>query len=214
MNFKFEPFDKEHFASHLTQHEGTLKWNAHGQSHSLVIRTDYARNVDITKLDKTLFEKLTPAQFGTDKDKEIALSTEYSVTIVQKGYVNNFPITVLPATYAVFSCILDSTNDSCTVFVPNEACHYQCCVASQVNVTIRPAQIKKLLKAPVRYYVITVPDIPKYTDGSLYYTFPGLNRQFPITKSMLGKPFYVLNCGTQKPIIASNKGNSYQIVYS
>lgn len=214
MNIRLVDFDDKHYASNVVQSDMMLKWNALGNTHNLIIRSEYGSNIQFSEKEKVEIEKFSNDQILSGK--EIRFSDKYFFTFTQKGYVNNHSISICPATYAVFCCEYDQNSDTCTLFVPNEACLYQCNVVSQIDVHIEREVVKRRIfsfsKTPDKQiYTVHIPTIPGYTDGNLCYTFDGCKYKYPITKAMLGHAFSVPAFNGKSPQIDTTAGNGYRI---
>ena len=212
MKFRYVDFDNLHYAANLVQTEMFLKWNAKGNTHCLVMRGPYGDNLKMGKEEMAALEKLS-----TDKllsGTEHQLTEGRFITFTPKGYVNNHRVIVAPATYAVFCCVYDAASDDCKLYLPNDACLYQCNVSAVINVSITMQLVKtkwRVKKQERQRYAVVIPSIPGYTDGSLCYSFEGCNYQYPVTKEMLGKPFLVPSFLDKPPVIQAASGNGYQI---
>jgi len=222
MKFTLLEFDNEHYASDLVQADELLKWDIKGNTHYLIIRGDFGSNIVFTKNDKADIEKI-----GKEKilsGKEICYADNRFFVFMQKQeYAKSYNITVSPARYAVFCCEYNTRTDVCKLYVPNEACQYQCDVYSNVVVNINHEEIKKGFldsilnlfkrKPPERdYHIVKIQNIPGYSDGSLQYKFDGCKYEYPITKAMLDKPVYIPSFNLKPPRIESALGNGYKII--
>lgn len=215
MRFHYETFDNLHYASNIVQSEMVLKWNTKGNTHCLIMRGSYGSNIKIGKEEMAAIEKLSTNELlsGT----ELRLTDERFITFTPKGYVNNHSITVAPATYAVFCCEYDAESDVCKLYIPNDACLYQCNVSAAISVSVTTMPVRKhwfSKKQEDPRFTVVIPTIPGYTDGSLYYSFKDCKYQYPVTRAMLGKPFSVLSYNGERPTIQTANWNGYQIVYS
>ena len=212
MRIELVEFDNTHYASNIVQNDTVLKWDALGNTHHLIVRGNFGSNIEFTANDKAGIEKHSSDQILSGK--EIRYADNRLFIFLKKGYVNNYIFTVSPAKYAVFCCEYNSNDDVCKLYVPNEACLYQCDVSSNVDVKIEKEPVKKGLfakKVDKEYYVMHIPNIPGYADGGLHYSFEGCKYQYPITKAMLGKPLYIPAFGSRPPKIESSFGNGYKI---
>ena len=217
MKFVLVDFDISHYASNILQVDTLLKWDILGNTHHLIVRSDYGSNIEFTEEDKAGIEK-----HGNDQilsGKEIRYADNRFFAFLKKGYVNNYQITVSPAKYAVFCCEYVSATDLCILYVPNDACQYQCDVSSSVEVNIKHEEVKRGFlnritgKQPEReYFIVHIPNIPGYSDGGLHYTFDGCKYQYPITKAMLGKPVCIPAFNSKAPRMESAAGNGYKII--
>ena len=212
MKFELLKFDNAHYASNILQADTVLKWDACGHTHHLIVRGEFGANIEFAQEDAAAIEKR-----GSDQvlsGKEVRYADNRFFVFLPKGYVNNYLFTVSPAKYAVFCCEYDPVTDVCKLYVPNEACLYQCDVSSSVEVSLAKEVVKKKLfgKNPeTEYYIMNIPSIPGYTDGSLYYSFDGCKYNYPITKAMLGTTLYIPAYNMQPPTIAGAYGNGYKI---
>ena len=215
MKFCFEHFDNLHYASNIVQSEMVLKWNTKGNTHSLIMRGPYGDSLKMEKGEIAAIERLSTDDLLSGM--ELQLTEDRFITFTPKGYVNNHRVSVAPATYAVFCCVYDATTGICKLYLPNDACLYQCNVSAVINVTIEAQPIKKrwLLKKPENpRFTVEIPSIPGYIDGSLFYRFNNCKYRYPITKAMLGRAFSVASYDGERPIIQAAGGNGYQIVDS
>lgn len=218
MKFELVDFDISHYASNIRQVDALLKWDILGSTHHLIVRGDYGSNIEFTEADQAGIEK-----HGNDQilsGKEIRYADNRFFAFLKKGYVNNYQITVSPAKYAVFCCAYDAAADICQLYVPNDACQYQCDVSSSVEVNIKPEEVKRGFlkritgKQPEReYFIVHIPNIPGYRDGGLHYTFDGCPYHYPITKAMLDKPLGIPAFNSKAPRIESAAGKGYKILY-
>jgi hypothetical protein len=216
MKFELLDFDNEHYASSLLQTDNILKWDILGNTHHLIIRGDFGAHIEFTEDDKPGIEK-----HGNDQilsGKEIRYADNRFFSFLPKGYVNNYIFTVSPARYAIFCCSYDAAADVCKLYVPNEACQYQCDVSLNVEAIIKHVEEKDGLfkrimrKQPDReYFEVYIPNIPGYLDGSLQYTFDGCKFKYPIMKAMLGRPVRIPAFNSRAPRIESTLGNGYKI---
>ena len=212
MIFELVEFDNAHYASNILQTDNLLKWDSLGNTHNLIIRSDFGANIEFTDEDKFAIEK-----HGNDQilsGKEFRCADNRFFAFLPKEYVNNYVFTVSPAKYAVFCCEYNPVTDICTLYIPNEACSYQCDVSANVNVRIEKEPVKKRFfgkKSEREYYIVNIPNIPGYIDGGLHYTFEGCRYHYPITKTMLGKPVYIPAFQSRTPQIKSTYGNGYRI---
>jgi len=217
MKFELLNFDNSHYASNISQSDTLLKWDILGNTHHLIIRGDFGSSIVFTDEDKARIEKYGSNQILSGK--EIRYADNRFFTFLPKGYANNYNIVVSPAKYAVFCCAYDSATDICKLYVPNDACQYQCDVSSSVEVRIKHEKVKRSLiglitgKQQVKdYFIVQIPNIPGYLDGNLHYTFDGCRYHYPITKAMLGKPVYIPSFNEQAPKIEGSSGNGYKII--
>jgi hypothetical protein len=212
MKLQLIEFNDKHYASNILQADNLLKWNSLGSTHHLLVRAEYGAVIRFTEADKTEIEKHNNDRIFSGK--EVRYSDNRFFALIPKGYVNNYQFAVSPAAYAVFCCEYDAETDICKLYVPNDACLYQCNVSSNVEVRIEAEPVKKKLFSytPVKqYYTVMIPSIPGYVDGSLYYTFDGCKYRYPITKPMLGKEFSVPAFETKPPKIYAAVGNGYKL---
>ena len=212
MKFELIDFDNSHYASNILQIDTLLKWDALGNTHHLIIRSDFGAFIEFTADDSAGVEKHGNEQILSGK--EIRYADNKFFAFLPKGYVNNYAFTVSPAKYAVFCCEYDIMTDICKLYVPNEACLYQCDVSSVVEVRIEKEIVKKGLfgkKPDKEYYILNIPNIPGYTDGNLRYTYDGCKFRYPLTKNMFGKPVYIPAFNSRPPKIESSSGNGYRI---
>ncbi|GFH42507.1 hypothetical protein Hs30E_10580 [Lactococcus hodotermopsidis] len=213
MKFQLIDFDEKHYASNIVQVDNLLKWDILGNTHHLVIRAEYGSVIRFAEEEKNEIVKHANEQILSGK--EIRYNDNRFFAVIPKGYVNNYQFTVSPATYAVFCCEYDAETDICKLYVPNDACLYQCNVSSNVEVHIKAEPVKKKLFSHVQekqYYSIHIPNIPGYVDGSLHYTFDGCKYRYPITKVMIGKPFSVPAFNAKPPKIDAAIGNGYKLL--
>lgn len=212
MKCKLVEFDDKHYASNVSQSDMTLKWNALGNTHNLIVRGAYGSNIVFSETERSALERVPNEQLFSGK--EIRYDENRYLTFFPKGYVNNYQITACPAAYAVFCCSYEQETDTCTLFVPNDACLYQCNVASQIEVHISLEPVKKSFfsrKPAKTYYSVSIPMIPGYVDGSLQYRFDGCKYRYPITKAMLGKSVSIPAYEGRPPQIDAAIGNGYKI---
>jgi len=213
MKFQVVDFDDRHYASNILQVDNSLKWDSLGNTHHLLIRSEYGSDIKFTESEKEKIEKHTNKQIFSGK--EVRFDDNRFFVVLPKGYVNNYQFMVSPATYAVFCCEYNAETDVCKLYLPNDACLYQCNVSSNVEVRIEAERVKKKLfsRTPEKqYYIIQIPTIPGYVDGSLHYTFDGCKYNYPITKAMLNKPFFVPSFNSKPPQIDAATGNGYKLL--
>ena len=211
MKFELLNFDSRHYASNIFQVDRLLKWDSLGSTHHLIVRSDFGSRIEFTADDSAGIEKQGNDQILSGRETRYADNRFFCLT--QKGYVNNYAFTASPAKYAVFCCEYDAAADICRLYVPNEACQYQCDVASYVEIRIIKEPVKKsIFKKPDKeYYIMYIPNIPGYSDGDLRYTFDGCKYRYPVTKAMLDKSIFIPAFNTQGPKVESSSGNGYKI---
>lgn len=217
MKFELLGFDNAHYASNILQVDTLLKWDSLGDTHHLIIRGEFGANIQFTVEEKALMERHANEQIFSGK--EIRYASDRYFAFQKKGYVNNYTITSRPAKYAVFCCVYDPAADTCKLYVPNDACQYQCDVSAGIEVQIKRRVVKqgflgRLTGRQVEgdSFLVEIPGIPGYTDGSLQYTFDGCNYRYPITKAMLGKAVSIPAFQSKPPRIESASGNGYKII--
>lgn len=213
MKFQLVEFDNRHYASNIQQVDNLLKWDALGHTHHLIIRAEYGSTIKFSNMEKSEIEKYGNEQIFSGE--EVRYCDDRFFVMITKGYVNNYRFLVSPATYAVFCCEYDTGTDICKIYVPNDACLYQCNVSSnvEVHITIEPVKKKWPWRNPEKqYYTVHIPMIPGYVDGSLYYTFDGCKYHYPITKAMLGKPISISAFDSKPPKIDTAIGNGYKLL--
>lgn len=214
MKFQLVEFDDQHYATNIVQSEMILKWNSRGNTHTLIMRGPFDDNIRISETEKQMLEQLPTEQILSGK--ELRISDDRYITFSPKGYVNNYSITVAPAAYAVFCCSYNAAEDRCTLFVPNDACLYQCNISATIDILIEKQVVRHhwySRRQGEPTYSIFIPTIPGYADNSLFYTFKDCKFQYPITKAMLGKKFSVLSYNGNPPKIDSISRNGYRIVH-
>lgn len=216
MKIQLAEFDDQHYATNIVQSEMILKWNTRGNTHSLIVRGPFGDDIRISNIEKQMLEQLSMDQVSMVN--EFPISNDRYVTFIPKGYVDNYNIRVTPAAYAVFCCSYNTSEDTCTLFIPNDACLYQCNVVATINIRIEKQAVKrhffsKRQKEPK--YSILIPSIPRYVDNSFFYMFKDCEFQYPITKAMLGKEFSVTAYNGNPPRVESAgiNGNGYRIVH-
>ena len=214
MKIQLIDFNEKHYASNILQVDNLLKWDILGNTHHLLIRAEYGSNIRLTEDEKNKIERYETNQILSGK--EIRYSDNRFFVFLPKGFVNNYQFTVSPAIYAVFCCEYDEETDICKLYIPNDACLYQCNVSSNVEVQIKPEQVKRRRlfsnKQEKQYYTIQIPNIPGYVDGGLHYTFDECKYCYPITKAMLGKAFSVPAFREKPPKIVAEIGNGYKLL--
>jgi hypothetical protein len=212
MRVKLSAFDKGHFASNIVQNGELLKWDAQGNTHHLIIRGHFGKSLQLTEDDARTIEALGTQAVLSGKEHRYQ-GTRHG-TFQAKGFVNNFALSTRPARYAVFACEFDEASDTCIIYLPNEACQYQCDVFSDISIRLEKEAVKKSLfgKRPEReYYVVHIPPIPGYEEGGLHYTFDGCRYRYPITKAMLGKAICIPAFGSKAPFIEGTSSGGYRI---
>ena len=213
MKFQLLNFDDKHYASNIVQMDHLLKWDALGNTHNLIIRAEYGAKILFTETEKNEIEKYANEQIFSGKEHRY--SDDRFFAVVPKGYVNNYQFMVSPATYAVFCCDYDAESDVCKLYVPNDACLYQCSVSANIEVRITKEPVKTgwfSRKPKKQYYTVHIQTIPGYVEGSLHYTFDGCKYRYPVTKAMLGKDLSVPAFGEKAPRLDAALGGGYKIV--
>ena len=208
-------FDNAHYVSSVTYSEGTLQWSSVGNTHQIILRGPFGIDVRFGDAEKAELEKYTKMQF--DDPKERCYADGRYITVSKKGtFVNNHTVNVSPATYAVIACSYDDESDTMTVYVPDDNCQYQCKVYAQVKVRMSfvPGKKKKfgfIGRETKPYYIMHIPTIPGYVDGSLKYTYDGCKYQYPITKAMLGQDVSIPMYNGKPPKTNASEKNGYNI---
>ena len=219
MKFELHPFDTDHHAASVSINNMTLKWSNPSSSDHIILRDKYDSYI---QFDETIVDKLADINFNDLlQGIEIQLDHNLYINFLRKQAVNikSFTVKVSPASYAVFSCEYNVEADICKVYVPNDACNYQCSVESKVEVLIKKdIPEKKGLFAKLQkqsevkeYYLVRIPQIPGYVDGELYYSFENCKYRYPVTKRMLGKEIPIPSYRSQRPQISGTSGNGYKI---
>ncbi|MCL1983365.1 MAG: hypothetical protein FWG53_09830 [Clostridiales bacterium] len=210
-------FDKGHYAIDLQQSGGTLKWAAKGGSHYLVARAPYGTNIVFDTDCANAVEKAGGSRILAQKEVRLAGKGLF-IAMLPKSQVNICRIAASPASYAVFCCEYDEGEDTCTVYVPNEACCYQCSVAEHIRVKVTREPKKNKLRSMAKkggsreHFIVEIPAIPSFECGSLHYTYEGCAHMFPVTEGMLGKQIFVPAFGGKPPVFRARKESGYVIV--
>jgi len=199
----------------MVQNDMLLKWYVVGHTHSMIVRCEFGKDISFGENERREIEQIAPVMLFSGE--EIRLSNGTFLTMVPRGYVNNYNMTVCPARYAVYCCSFEAAEDVCTIYMPNDACLYQCDVVSRIEVHIIREEMKKKglfhsKKPEVQYYTIHIPSFPGYEDGSLYYSYDGCRYRYPITRAMLGTSFSVPEYNGSAPFIRSTSTNGFNIV--
>ncbi len=202
-------FDNTHYASNVVQSSGTLRWDAQGNTHNLIIRADFGEKIDISELGESAFDGIP--DYALTSGEEFTVG-KYVLCFLPRGYINNFAMRVCPAAYAIFCCSYDKEAEELTVYVPNEACLYSCDASLVIDVTIAGVVSKKKLfkRSQDTCFSVNIPEIPGYNDGGIYYTYNNFGYDFPVVGTMLGKPFFVFSPNSQPPQVFSS-GSGYKL---
>ncbi|MDR2713305.1 MAG: hypothetical protein LBB91_09375 [Clostridiales bacterium] len=217
MRFELVDFDKDHYAANIQNSGEMLRWDTRGSTHHLIIRADFGANISFDAESKTTIEKFDNARIFSQKEIRFDNQGNYFL-MLPKSHLNNYRFRISPAAYGVFCCEYDKDTDICRLYLPNEACLYQCNVAASIMISIEKEKAKKgfwgLAKkgSGPTSYIINIPLIPNYSDGLLYYTYDGYAYQFPVTKRMLNKPLSIPALADKPPLIKAAPDHGYVVV--
>lgn len=217
MRFELIDFDKDHYASNIQNSGETLKWDTRGSTHHLIIRADFGAHICFDTGSQAAIEKFATARIFSQKEIRFNNQGSYFL-MLPKSHLNIYRYRISPATYGVFCCEYYSDRDTLRLYLPNEACHYQCDVTASVMISIEKEKGKKGLLGLAKKgsnaisYIVTIPPIPNYRDGLLYYSYDGYAYQFPVTGRMLNKPLNIPALGQKPPLIKASINSGYVVV--
>lgn len=199
------------FICDIQENNGIVKWEYERNNKPellLLVRTPFEVTADADEIARLLSGR----EINVNSDALVSLNESVCCKFlrVSPGMNGVYNVTAAPATYTVFGCRRDG--DGIVIFTEKNERHHSCCVPAtlEYHVDIEDLKVKVktgLLKSHYethRFSKITVHHNPNYTEGALYYCFDGSDLQFPISKAMLGEPFYVRwYNGTNQPMIRS-----------
>lgn len=202
---------EQSFIINIQENNGIVRWEYESKNKPellLIVRTPFEITPDADEIAQLMSER----NFNGSSDNIVTLSEDIRCKFlrVAPGMSGVYNVIAAPATYTVFGCRRDG--DGIVIYTEKNNRHHSCCVPAllEYHVDIEDLKVKVrtgLLKSHEevhRFSKITVTNNPNYIEGALYYCFEGSNLQFPISKSMLGKPFYVRwYMGKNQPMIRS-----------
>ena len=214
MEFVFQPFNERHYAIKLQQTETKtlLKWMGDDESLFLMVRSEFGVMFSFTNdIKEEMCRRVTRSDIA--EGKEIRIREGLYMHFFRVGLAKNVPITARPARYSIFAFEFLNDGNTCLIYESNIENKSQCDIPSSVSVTIRQKQIRRKLfnRGPEKIvYDIVIPSIPGYIDGSLYYSFEGLDCRYPITEGLLGMSgFSVESFNGIKPIVRPVMENGF-----
>ncbi len=210
---------EQSFICNIQETNGIVRWEYERNNKPellLIVRTPFESVPDAAEIARLLSER----DPDTNSDALIALNntTHCKFLRVSQGISGVYNVTSAPATYTVFGC---RRNDGGIVLFSERAERlHSCCVPAKLeyHVDIEDLNQKKRTgfftseTISYRFSKITVTPNPNYIEGALYYCFEGSKLQFPISRSMLGKPFYVRWHNGKNPPMIRTRYKGYQSV--
>lgn len=206
--------DKNYDNSYICEIEengGIIRWQYEKNSrpdYILIVQTPFSSLIDIGEVIKSINEM--NIEIIVDNVIPITTTISCKLTSVSQGNRGVYNVNVMPATYSVYGC--KKENGDLTVYEEENKNRNRCKVPSIIEykiednpVIISSGRVFRRTETKYNFSKITVFENKNYIDGVLFYTFDECEIKFPISKQMLGKPFYVRWYDNSKPpIIRTN----------
>lgn len=206
--------NKEYIDSYICEIEensGILKWQYTKDTKVdcvLIVRTPFDSQIDISNI----VEDINQNGIELEEDQIVNVNSEISCKLAGKiqGKVGIYNAKDTPALYSVYGC--KKENDYLTVYDEQESKYNQCNVRSVIEYSVEQMPILKKeggffrkIEKQYNFSKIVINPNKDYVDGALSYTFENYDISYPISKKMIGKPFFVrwLN-DTNIPLIKAN----------
>lgn len=195
----------------IEENGGIIRWQYEKNSrpdYILIIQTPFSSLIDIGEVINSINEM--NIEIIVDKVIPITSTISCKLTSASQGNRGVYSVNVMPATYSVYGC--KKENGDLTVYEEENKDRNRCKVSSIIEykiednpVIISSGRVFRRTETKYNFSKITVFENKYYIDGVLFYTFDECEIKFPISKQMLGKPFYVRWYDNSKPpIIRTN----------
>lgn len=206
------------YISEIQETGGILRWEydrAIKPDLLLLVQSDFGVAPDGDEVAELLNQK----SFNIASDEPIILSEHLRCKFsrVAQGRSGVYKVSVAPATYTVYGC--KRQDDLIILCVESNEKHYQCDVSATVEYhvdneseSIKKGHIFNRHVETYRFSKIFVTECSGYMDGVLYYSFDDCDIRFPISRKMLGKPFYVRWYQNKKQPIIKSQYEGYNAV--
>lgn len=211
MNVVLDNSYSNSFICEIEENNGIIRWQYEKNSrpdYVLIVQTPFSSLIDIGEVIKSIND----LNIVMAVDKVIPITSEISckLTSVSQGNRGVYNVNIMPATYSVYGC--KKENGGLIVFKENNKNHNCCKVSAVIEykvednpVSVSSGRLFRKTETKYNFSKITVFDNKNYVDGVLFYTFDECEIKFPISKQMLGNPFYVKWYENSKPpIIRTN----------
>lgn len=211
MNVVLDNSISNSFISEIEENSGIIRWQyekCNRPDYILIVQTPFSSLVDIAEIIRIINE----SKKSIELDKVISITPDISckLTSVSQGTRGVYNVNVMPANYSVYGC--KKENGDLTVYEEENKDRNRCKVSSIIEykiednpVIISSGRVFRRTETKYNFSKITVFENKYYIDGVLFYTFDECEIKFPISKQMLGKPFYVRWYDNSKPpIIRTN----------
>lgn len=216
MNFFLNSEYNDTYICEIEENGGIIRWQYKKNSrpdYILIVQTPFSSLIDIDEV----IDSINEGNIEIIVDKVIPITSTISckLTSVSQGNRGVYNVNVMPATYSVYGCKIE--NEVLTVYDEENKNHNRCNVPAIIEykiednpVSISSGRIFRRTETKYNFSKITVFENKSYTDGVLFYTFDGCEIKFPISKQMLGKPFYVKWYGNTKTPTIRTKNDGYK----
>ncbi len=200
----------------IEENAGIIRWQYEKNSrpdYVLIVQTPFSSLIDIGEIIKSIND----LNIVMTVDKVIPITAEISckLTSVSQGNRGVYKVNIMPATYSVYGC--KKENGELIIYEENNKNHNCCKVSAIIEykvednpVSVSSGRLFRKTETKYNFSKITVFENKNYVDGVLFYTFDECEIKFPISKQMLGNPFYVKWYENSKPPIIRTNNDGFK----